>query len=183
MIEKKDAINLKVSILKAVRIQLECFPESSLKDIYKSFFQDEFGPGHLLENPEQARAYFEQELDVMKSQGRSNVEPCGRGLRFYRIPMDLIKDGVINAEDYFSAFTTGSSEFAIPDIDEWKKKWSTILTILESLHLRINSFENDSSEILKALKRNDYIMHHSSKYRNLYDPHYRIFSKHCLPSF
>ncbi len=163
----------------AVQKQLELYSESTLKDIYKSFFQDEFGPGHLLENPEKTRIYFEQELKSMKSRRRCYAEPCGRGRNFYRVPMDLIIDGSVSAEVYFSNFHSGASEFILPDMDKWKKKWSIIFRILQGHRDLIKNFERDSLEIHEVLKNGHYVIHHSRRYRELYNPHYRIFSVHC----
>lgn len=38
----------------AIVHQLENYPASTLKDIYKNFFQDAFGPGHLMSNSSDA---------------------------------------------------------------------------------------------------------------------------------
>ena len=180
MKEKKVTVDFKTTVLNAVREQLELYPKSTLKDIYKSFFQDEFGPGHLLKDPVETRIYFEQELEVMQSQGRTDVEPCGTGEKFCRVPMDLIKDGYINKEDYFSAFLIGASEFETPHIDSWKKKWNIILAILKPLNERIIDFGKDSSVIYEALESGHYVMHHSKQYCRYYNPHYRIFCVHYM---
>ena len=39
----------------AISRQLQDYPESRVQDIYKSFCQDNLGPGHLIPNPESAR--------------------------------------------------------------------------------------------------------------------------------
>ncbi len=129
--DKKNSACFRAEILKAVHKQLELYPESSLKDLYKSFFQDEFGPGHLLGNPEKAKTYFEQELEVMVSRGRHTVEPCGLGCNYYRVPMDPVIDGLIPAEAYFTAFLAGSMETTKPDVHEWKGTWNLILETLK----------------------------------------------------
>ena len=46
----------------AISRQLKQYPESRVQDIYKSFCQDNLGPGHLIPNPEQAREYLMSEL-------------------------------------------------------------------------------------------------------------------------
>ncbi|MBI9108438.1 MAG: hypothetical protein JEZ04_16950 [Spirochaetales bacterium] len=172
---KENPAYIRTTVIKAVQMQLELYPQSSLKDIYKSFFQDEFGPGHLLVNPEKARSFFEQELETMKSRGRCNTEPCGRGRNFYRVPMDLVLDKVVRADDYFSAFWASASKSMVSDEDEWKKKWNIIFRILQRHSDIIKNFKKDSKEILEALENGNYVMHHSTRYREVYAPHYRIF--------
>ncbi len=54
-------------VLKTVEKQIQKYPESALKDIYKSFFQDEYGHGHLLTDTSVSRKYFDYELSQMTS--------------------------------------------------------------------------------------------------------------------
>ena len=182
MKENEISIDFKTTVINAINKQLDLYPKSTIRDIYKSFFQDEFGPGHLLKDPAEAKIYFEQELEIMHSQGRTDIEPCGTGHKFCRVPMDLIKDGYINKNDYFTTFLSGASEFEAPYIENWKKKWNIILAILKPFDRRIIDFEKDTSAIHEALKSGHYVMHHSSRYHNSYNPHYRIFSVHCMRS-
>jgi hypothetical protein len=44
-------------ICAAVERQLSAYSESTLQDLYKNFFQDYFGPGHLLDDTLSAGAY------------------------------------------------------------------------------------------------------------------------------
>ena len=164
----------------ALQLQLAIYPESTLRDIYKSFFQDEFGPGHLLEDPEKARLYFEQELKSAESRGRRRAEACGRGRNFCRVPLDLVIDGIIPKEVYFSAFISGAADFRLPEIETWKRKWSIILGILRRQDFYPAGFDGDSAEIARVLNEGRYAMHHSSRYRSAYAPHYRIFSRDRL---
>ena len=83
----------------------------------------------------------------MKSRGRCSAEPCGNGRNFCRIPMDLVLDGVIPEDVYFSAFISGASKFKLPGVDEWKRKWKIILGILSCKRHLIEDFEQDSAEI------------------------------------
>ena len=46
----------------AISRQLEMYPESRVQDIYKSFCQDNLGPGHLIPNKEAAMTYLMEEL-------------------------------------------------------------------------------------------------------------------------
>ncbi len=45
------------SIKWAVIYQLEHYPESELRDVYKNFMQDYFGPGHILKDKEFLRDF------------------------------------------------------------------------------------------------------------------------------
>ena len=41
------------------------FPKSTLQDLYKSFFQDRFGPGHIIADEASAMRYLQYELATM----------------------------------------------------------------------------------------------------------------------
>ena len=148
-------------IMQAVRNQLQLYPESTLQDIYKSFFQDEFGPGHLVENVSYAREYFDLELEEMASQGRYNAEPCGTGKNFFRVPLDLVKDGKIPEEDYFASFMESSSDFKIPDVETWKTKWGEIVNVIETMELEIKNYKNDKTALAEMLDAGETVVHHS----------------------
>ena len=164
-------------IKKAVRSQLQRYPESSLQDIYKSFFQDEFGPGHLLNDTAGARQYLEYELSEMTSSGNHIAEPCGTGKNFYRVPLDLVKDDIISDSGLFNAFMESASSFSLPDTESWKKQWAEILDIIERMNLDLPNFDSDKKALADMLSQGETAVHHSRKYEELYRPHYRILGK------
>ena len=43
--EKRD---FEEAVRVAVSRQMQKYPKSTLKDLYKNFFQDKFGPGHII---------------------------------------------------------------------------------------------------------------------------------------
>ena len=166
----------KERIKDAVLQQMESYPHSTLTDIYKGFFQDEFGPGHLLEDTNAAWQYFTRELNSMQSRGRYRAEPCGTGKKFVRVPMDIIKDSLVSPQEYFDAFMESSSAFDMPDIEAWKKEWSAILQVIKELDLGLEGFEEDEKALADMLEGGQAMVHHSARYRELYDPHYRIMT-------
>jgi hypothetical protein len=161
-------------IRQAVINQLQRYPESTLQDIYKSFFQDEFGPGHLLSDTAGAREYLEYELSQMTSSGNYMAEPCGTGKNFYRVPLDLVKDGKVPFDRFFEVFMESAASFKIPDIESWKKKWNEILVVIEGMNLKIPNFDEDRNALKDMLNQGETAVHHSRKYEELYKPHYRI---------
>jgi len=162
---------------RAVIRQLQHYPESTLQDIYKSFFQDEFGPGHLIGDTNHAREYFDYELLEMTSSGNYIAEPCGTGHNFFRVPMDLVKDGKITPEDYFAAFIESASFYRIPEPGVWHEKWHIIVQEIEAMHLSIENFEQDKAALDGMLQSGQTAVHHSKVYSERYDPHYRIMGK------
>ena len=163
------------SVGSAVKDQLAKYPESTLQDIYKSFFQDEFGPGHLLGDTSAARAYLRRELDEMESRGNYTADPCGAGQHFYRVPLDLVKDSIITDSEYFALFLDGAEAFRNPDPDEWKVIWEGIVNEIETMDFQIANFDEDRKALEEMLEKGEVVVHHSSTYNEKYHPHYRIF--------
>ena len=165
-----------MSYVEAVREQLAHYPQSALGDLYKSFFQDAFGPGHLLDDLKQTRLYFDRELETMQSRGCRASEPCGLGRNFHRIPMDLIVDSIVGREEYYDSFLRGARSFALPNLASWKEEWQIIMEAITPLRHLIKDFEADERCINSLLQSNSYALGHSDHYRSVYDPHYRIFT-------
>jgi hypothetical protein len=161
----------------AVNQQLKAYPAETLTDIYKSFYQDDCGPGHLLEDTAAARDYMIYELNEMNSHGRHQAEPCGLGTRFVRVPLDLVKDSLIDPAAFFNAFLGSATAFIIPDPIQWGEQWHEILDVVESMDLNLPNFEEDKKQLEDLLYQGKAVVHHSKIYSDSYDPHYRIMTR------
>ena len=54
-----------IAMRSSIERQLTTYPESTLQDIYKSFYQEHFGPGHIISDTASARRYLMSELSEM----------------------------------------------------------------------------------------------------------------------
>ena len=63
--------------MQAVTYQMEMYPKSTLRDLYKNFFQDHFGPGHIIANDEAADKYLRQELSSVAEYEGTDYEFAG----------------------------------------------------------------------------------------------------------
>lgn len=153
---------------------LDRYPLATLIDIYKSFFQDEFGPGHLLHDEAAAVAYLDREIETTVSRRRYEPEPCGLGRRYCRLSLDLVVDGIVNREHLAQAFLRGAAGLTGAEIETWSGKWTAIRTALDPLRNRIAEFDEAVRRIDDRLQSGDYAMHHSARFRRAYDPRYRI---------
>lgn len=169
MVEEKN-------LLAFAEQQLTSFPLLTLVDLYKSLFQDEFGPGHLLADVDIAFSYLKKELKKMESNNCYDFELCGLGNNFCRVPLTLVLDKKIDEKTYFSLFLEGANSFREPSIEQWQSKWLKINKILGKIKDQITNFATDSEYILDSLSKGIYALNHSEDYRNEYEPHYRIFT-------
>jgi hypothetical protein len=162
---------------------LRMYPESTLEDIYKGFFQDEFGPGHLLSDVEASRKYLLRELSLIQSKKRYKAEPCGTGQNFYRVNLDLILDGYITVDDYFKAFEESATSFRLPDIEDWKEKWAQTEILIRPLQNQIKGYKKSILFLNKRLSDGKAVAHHSKAFVEKYDPHYRIIHRSLIEKY
>jgi hypothetical protein len=176
--------NNKMAIRTAIENQLSEYPNSELRDIYKNFFQDFYGPGHLLENKQAAIRYFDYELEKTDTFSlKSPFEYTGYKKNFVRVDLYLIKAGVIPRQTFLKAFFESAEEFQLPILTEWDKEWNMILKEVENLHPDIPNLAKDKLFLLELLKNGQYVIHHSEKYIEDYNPHYRIISTNCFNKY
>lgn len=161
----------------AVERQMKSYPHSTLRDIYKNFFQDHFGPGHIISDTASASAYLSKELASREKFAGSYYEPTGYSGNFYRVNLSVVKEGIVPYGIYLDAFLRSANVVKPTPIDEWKKEWQAVGTVVDEMDLQLQSYDEDKTEIDNLLQSGQYAMHHSRTYTKEYDPHYRIIAK------
>ncbi len=164
-------------IKKSVERQLSDYPKSTLQDLYKSFFQDRFGPGHLVNDTSTAGNYLRYELNNSESFHERYYEPTGYENNYYRVNISVLKDNKISYHKYFDAFLRSVEKIDLDAISEWKEEWSEIESVIISMNLDLENFEEDLEMIHSVLEQGKYAVHHSEIYNFEYQPHYRIIEK------
>ncbi len=161
----------------SIKAMMSRYPESTLKDIYKSFFQDRLGPGHLVNDTNRVAQYLTRELQEGNFSSLWQVEPTGCDTNFYRVSLALVADSTIPEILLLNAFIRSANEHKPITIEEWRNEWNTIIQTIDKMDLSLPNYAEDKEEIQERLAQGKYIGHHSSQYRNAYSPHYRIISK------
>ena len=161
----------------AVERQLRDYPKSTLQDLYKSFFQDRFGPGHLVSDTSAAGNYLRYELNNSENFHEIYYEPTGYENNYYRVNLSVLKENKISYQKYFDAFLRSVEKIDLDAISEWKEEWSRIEEVIISMNLDLENFEEDLEMIRSVLEQGKYAVHHSEIYNSEYHPHYRIIEK------
>ncbi len=156
----------------ALERQMDNYPEARLQDIYKSFYQDHFGPGHMITDTATVRRYLYSELSGNDVSWVGYYEPTGCEGRFVRVFLNTIADSLITAEELLDAFIRSANEFQEPKT-EWITEWSEIVQTIRENWIYVEGFEEDEPKLTEAA-RNNQAMHHSRAYNDAYNPHYRI---------
>lgn len=162
------------SIIEAINYQIDRYPKSTLRDVYKNFFQDRFGPEHLVQDTASVRNYLKYELENMEETSLPYFEPVGFGERYYRVSLSVVKDSLIDENIILDAFIESANSSDSPSINSWKEEWHEILKYIPK---DIDNRKIDCVEIEELLAQGKYAMHHSKQFNENYHPHYRIISK------
>ena len=162
------------SLLEALQEQLRLHPQSTLQDIYKSFYQDTFGPGHIISDRVSARDYILREAAQTPEPADVMLEKTGAEGRYVRVSLFLVRNGSLDPE----ALTDAVMQSALPVTPEirsvWPESWRKIAARASALGLP--GYEKDKKALEEVLMQqgSDYAVHHSAAYSDAYDPHYRI---------
>lgn len=173
-------------IRQSVERQMERYPHSTLRDLYKNYFQDRFGPGHIIADEKAADNYLRYELENSATMEGDDYEPTGYEERFMRVNLSVIADGRVPYDKYLSAFVRSVNGIEPITIEQWREEWKVIDEVIAKMNLNLPNYEADRAEIWALLERGEYVMHHSKLFEQHYDPHYRIiereiFQREILP--
>ena len=167
----------KMQLRQAIEHQLAVYPQSTLQDVYKAFYQEHFGPEHMITDTAAVRKYLDHELTVMGDErGALYYEPIGLEGNYVRVYLKAVKDNLITAQELLQAFLDSAAARQEPAM-EWSTKWGIIIEVLDEIKPEFGSSEREL--LLKASKENQAV-HHSKVYNEAYHPHYRIVDCHIF---
>lgn len=172
---------------------MEAYPEAHLQDIYKSCFQDVFGVAHLISDTQACVRYLENEMkvmdDAMEVAGeRFTVEEIN-GLRvsdyeytlpdshFVRLDLHAVSDGRVPVDLLVEVLMESAATPPYMTQEEWVARWQELKAAAGTLAPRPEGFEEEAKAIDSLLAAGDYVFHHSRRYNECYNPHYRLIRR------
>lgn len=165
---------------------LALYPEARLADIYKSCFQNIFGPGHLAVDPAMAREAIDEELAAMAGEEPNHCPTYEYTLpdgAYVRLNLTAVADGRVPYGTFFDAFIESVDVPGRPTIGFWRQRWDEILAVAISMGLdTLQGFEADRAAIAGMLAAGQYVAHHSPRFEETYHPHYRIIRRDIFDS-
>ena len=168
-----DAANVRL----AVERMMADYPHSTLQDIYKSFFQDNFGPGHAVPDSAQVATWLRNELAKVDRLDVTLYEPTGYNGNYYRVSLAAVASGKVQADALLSAFLRSVRMVQPSEVAAWVKEWEQIEGIIATMELSLPNYDADAKAIAAMLAAGHYAVHHSRVYNEHYAPHYRIIAK------
>ncbi len=169
----------------AIERQLQDYPESRVQDVYKSFCQDNLGPGHLIPDPQSARNYLESELRTFR-EGLDSARydapsimyyPVGDNGNYVRVDLSVVLDGLVSEEAYLDAFVRSANEGKRLTEEQWVAKWKEVEKVIRKHFPDIPDAQSDLEMIDAYVEKGELIMHHSKAFSEAYNPHYRIIAR------
>ena len=182
------------SIRKSVAYQMTEYPASTLYDLYKNFFQDAYGPGHLMPVGDgvevRMRKYLQDECEEARCDTTMlpYYEQTGALGNFVRVSLSSVNDGIIPFDTLYTALLESMKNTPLPSQAEWCKIWSGICKEINNLYPNIESFDKDRQHLKEMLNKGHLVIHHSERYKSAYHPYYRlirkdIFDQRLMPLF
>lgn len=160
-----------------VRTYLQRYPEATLQDIYKGSFQDVFGPAHLLTNRQAVENYILREMETAETLEGEDYVPCGWQGNFYQVNLKVIADGRIPMDTFVDAFMASANGIDTTLTQVWPDEWNMLQQAVRKVSPDLQGFEEDSALLANLLSEGQYVVHHSRKFNQHYQPHYRIIRK------
>ena len=152
---------------------MTAYPESTLQDIYKSFYQDRFGPGHMITDTASVRQYLLKELSENDVASTVRFEPTGSEGRFVRVYLSAIADSLITADQLLDAFVRSAN--MVKAETDWEAEGKAVVGTITKYDIQVQGFEDAS--LLDEASRDRQVVHHSRAYNAAYHPHYRIVER------
>ena len=152
----------------------EQYPMATLKDVYKTCYQDYFGAEHLVSDTASACLYLQRELEECRDTDMSLMpkrEPTGFRHRFTRINLACVVDGEMTEKELLTLFLEAAGKDNAFG-DDWSAEWAKI----ESIALKVGPDWADQTlqAELREASQNKQAVRHSDAFRATYNPHYRI---------
>lgn len=153
---------------------LRRYPEMQPQDLVKLLYQNEFGCGHMIQNPEGFLDYIRQEAQGVQAAADStdpDAYTVSIGDGFYRVDLTSVSSGHLSAEALaaaclYTARTTNGSKEA------FEKKLKT----LEELCCE-GCLPSVDAYLLAYRAAGCPAVHHSDRFRDNYKPAYRVVSR------
>ena len=165
--------------------QIENHPKQTLQDVYKSCYQDEYGPGHLIPNETTAINSLLQEINSIEEDYNpiTLFEETGLNGNYFRVDLTLIQKEVVPFFVLFRALIISANIGSQKTDDDWSNIWTEIVDEIRNSTLTFENFEEDVVRLDEISKSKDKVVHHSELYENTYHPHYRIIEKSVFEKY
>ena len=165
--------------------QLKNHPNQTLQDVYKSCYQDEYGPGHIISDEQSSLNYLVQETNTMEKDYNpvTLFERTGLDGDYVRVDLSLLQNNTVPLFVLFKSLLFSAQIGGQKTDDGWPDIWSNVVEEIKNAGLEFPNFEEDVERLSEISKSDDKVVHHSDIYEETYHPHYRIIEINVFKEF
>lgn len=159
-----------------IRNHQQLYPEMQIEDVYKLIYQGIRGPAHLGSDPEKIKEYLMQELQTIKGDPhRRLIEIIAPDSYFVRIDLYRFKADEGDIEK-LTRIIGVSATTVDRNSKQLVKIWKAVRDWIKKGKI---SFDMEAYRHLSLyLEHNNYpVVHHSARYRQAYQPAYRVVAR------
>jgi hypothetical protein len=91
--------------------------------------------------------------------------------------LKVIADGRVSIDDFTDAFMASAKGIDTTLTQKFLDDWALIQQTIRTIKPDLEGFAKDSTILSTLLKEGKYVVHHSEKFNDHYQPHYRIIRK------
>ncbi|MDR0946698.1 MAG: ECF transporter S component [Ruminococcus sp.] len=156
-----------------IRTQLTLYPKSSAVDLLKVLYQNEFGPGHLISDPEKSLKRLREESENSGSEPQNPVEEIGSNLS--RLHLSVLHNSDLDIFT-FEKFFEISASHPRGETEGFLRKVNFLKKLLRNEKIKISPSEIDAAVTMWKAGGGG-LFRHSEAFRNTYKPAYRVVEK------
>lgn len=157
-------------ILEILKTHLEKYPLMTPQDCFKLIYQNELGPGHLVGDEKDAlNSLLKEWNEIEADENAELIEPIGNNL----CRINLKKAKCLYKPEEINDIFVRTANLHRGRMGEFMHNMKLLKHNLENLP--VNFSAGEFLEFQEMYRGRGYPpLHHSPKYREAYDPHYRV---------
>ncbi len=155
----------------------EQFPESTLKDIYKTCFQDYYGPSHIVNDTSTIAAGIMEEINNADTMGGPDYCYTGVNGNYVCVNLLAVRQHRLPLATLVSALQRSMHTAHSPSLKYWQCLWQQLLPVAKQLLPPTPLVEADSTYIVQQLQQGKVTGRHSELFNHSYHFYYRIIQR------
>ena len=161
---------------KVIRQHLQQYCCMQPQDVYKLIYQNEFGPGHFIEDEHTSLERLIKEYQGIPVKGKGNpIEPIGNGMcRYY------LRGAGEDAIEMLNRIFVLTANRHKGEPESFEEKLSSVIPFLKKLNFEFS--EKEYADYIRGQKEQNYpAVSHSEAYREAFHPAYRVIEYRFAP--
>lgn len=175
-----SSIELSIDDLRRiVKDELELHPLCEEIDLFKLIYQAMSGPTHIYPDRDIIAGNIIKEVTLMSAPYLPLIQDIGNSKGFVRVSLFII-DSAFTTTEHIKPFCDAIMDSRLPEEPssaEIYSLWHKSLDVISEFR----TLDHTQLNIIEELIQDQAIPSHSDRYKNSYEPHYRLLHQSLLP--